>query len=107
MTDEREAFKPGRREGGPILPPQRIVLDPEALKLQVIREICNREGHGELVECTTNLDYPARREYICQRGCGTQIFELKRAMTRAELDEFLERRKLTGEVRLRGTVEVS
>lgn len=77
-------------------------------RLQVIREICNREGHGTLHECT-RFDQFAKgfRAYICQRGCGIAVYELQRALTAQELEKALGRDGVTGEVRVRGTVEVS
>lgn len=81
-------------------------IDNQA-RVEVIREICNREGHGDLLDTTTIQDYKARRDLLCQRGCGIRIFELERAMTLDELQEFLTRRKLTGTVRLRGRVEIT
>lgn len=78
----------------------------EDMRLAIIREICDREGHGDLVDLTTVKDYPARAELLCQRGCCTYILELKEAMTIEAIQALLERRGKTGTVKLRGTIEV-
>jgi len=77
----------------------------QEMRLAVVREICNREGHGELIEVTMFGERIKRS--VCQRGCGITVLRLEQAETWDELTEYLERRKLSGEVRLRGTVEVS
>jgi hypothetical protein len=77
-------------------------------RLAVIREICNREGHGELIERTSFDELAAGfRAYICQRGCGVAVYELERALTVEELLRALSGKGTTGEIRLRGRVEVS
>lgn len=75
-------------------------------RLSVIREICRKEGHGELIEHTRFEDQGMVRRFICQRGCGIAVFELVQSMTVDEMNSWLVRVKLTGTVRLRGTIEV-
>jgi hypothetical protein len=75
-----------------------MAIDPAA-RLEMLQEICAREGHGELVDVTTLASI--LREYICQRGCAQPVFRLDRGMTIAELNTFLERRRITGTVYLR------
>lgn len=76
------------------------------MRLEVIREICRKEGHGELIEYTRFEDAGMVRRFICQRGCGIAVFELVRSMTVDEMNDWLARGKLTGTVRLRGRIEV-
>lgn len=75
-------------------------------RLSIIREICRKEGHGELIEHTRFEDMGLVRRFICQRGCGIAVFELVQAMTVDELAAWLARGKLAGTVRLRGRIEV-
>lgn len=42
---------------------------------RIVRDICHAEGHGSLVDVTSYGDMPHRR-YLCQRGCGVDIWEL-------------------------------
>jgi hypothetical protein len=79
-------------------------IDHDA-RLAILRDICNQEGHGQLDEWTTLGE--VNRRYSCRRGCGIAIFELRRSMTPAELAEWLARRGYEGEVRVRGTIEVT
>lgn len=73
-------------------------------RLSVIREICRKEGHGELVDCTRFEDQGQFVRYICQRGCGIDICHLLRPMTLEELISYADR--TGGAVFLRGSIEV-
>lgn len=77
----------------------------EDIRLATIREICDKEGHGHLIEITTFADLPNRR-HICNRGCGTNIIEFDKAMTLGELAAMLQRTGATGTIRVRGTAEI-
>lgn len=81
-------------------------MSDQDIRLAIIREICDKEGHGDLVDMTTIKDYPIRAELMCQRGCCTYILQLKEAMTIEAIQTLLERRGQTGIIRLRGTIEV-
>lgn len=73
------------------------------IRLDTIREICRREGHGQLIDITTLGDYGRRAEYLCNRGCGVTILRLKEAH---DIDEVCRRLGTEGTIRVRGDVEM-
>lgn len=53
------------------------MTDPEItadIRQRVAREICAREGHGDLTTITSYGDLPFDRR-MCGRGCGAEIYE--------------------------------
>lgn len=73
----------------------------------IVRGICASEGHGPLANATTWSTVGILSRYICQRGCGTIIYELERAMTLDELKSHLDRNGVGSWTLSRGRVEAS
>lgn len=70
--------RPQRAPGGPVLSP-----DSQLARTEIIREICGKEGHGVLLEVTSYSD--SHQRFICQRGCGIEIYRLRRQLTFSQL----------------------
>lgn len=58
------------------------MIDP-ATRQEIVRGVCRSEGHGSLIERTEFAS--AHRRYICERGCGTDIYAIDTPATFAEL----------------------
>jgi hypothetical protein len=100
--DTTEPGNPLQRDPGAESGP--VAAKSEAdIALKTIREICRREGHGQIVDISTVEDFPFRRISMCRRGCGTRFLDISsgegwtlpqlmqalesRGMAHAKLDE--------------------
>lgn len=64
------------------------ITPPDTDRLALLRDICGREGHGELLEATSINDLgKSQRVYICQRGCQSLIYQFRQGKTASELAE--------------------
>jgi hypothetical protein len=64
-------------------------------RLAVIREICNREGHGELVEVGSLDDLP-HNVLWCRRGCGATFYKPAGGASLESFLQYLRVRGVTG-----------
>jgi hypothetical protein len=68
--------------------------DETALRLRIVREICEREGdHGPMVDVSAAPEGYFWRDSMCNRSCGAHVYEAKGPITGESLERFLAAHK--------------